>query len=273
MTPRTMASPERGRAVAAGGGGSVNRIIGLQGRASPLPGSGSRPAMRKLAEVSVAVEAPACGLARAAVVEALRREVAEPALGIARLLISELVGNAVRHARSSAEDVVVVRVWLGAHDIRLEVDDPGGGGAVLLRTPSVHAGGGLGLNVVESLSERWAVERVPGGRNRVWAEVALAPRTDSAPLAAMAGEDVLPLKSASVPRFQTNRTETNLTSDTTHRPSATVPEGSHPKDKQRDAASATAPPRQRGQAKLERAHKTVDGMVEAAPGAPRSGSA
>ena len=32
-------------------------------------------------------------------------------------------------------------------------------------------------------------------------------------------------------------------------------------------------PRKRGKANLERAHKTVTGMAESVPGAPRSGSA
>jgi len=138
---------------------------------------GSPAALRelcRLVELRLPVDAPACGLARNAVTDSLGGHVAGPVIDIACLLISELVGNAVRHSRSSAGESVVVRIWLSASEIRLEVDDPGGGGPVQVRTPSLHVGGGLGLNLVEALSERWAVESASGGRTRVWAELARA---------------------------------------------------------------------------------------------------
>ena len=53
-----------------------------------------------------------------------------------------------------------------------------------------------------------------------------------------------------------------------------VPEGPEAVDGRRREGSDPTPraPRKRGRANLERAHKTVTGMAEAVPGAPRSGS-
>ena len=47
--------------------------------------------------------------------------------------------------------------------------------------------------------------------------------------------------------------------------------GGERREERRDETSA--PSRKRGKPRLERAHKTVIGTVEALPGAPRSGSA
>jgi len=67
-----------------------------------------------------------------------------------------------------------------------------------------------------------------------------------------------------------------MTSDTNRpRAGATFPGGPDPK-LERPGKSPELPskvPGKRGHPNLDRAHKTVDGMVEPAPGAPRSGSA
>ena len=66
----------------------------------------------------------------------------------------------------------------------------------------------------------------------------------------------------------------------TSKTSAAPPAVPHPDDPgappvSQGEAKDPAPraPRKRGRANLERAHKTVTGMAEAGPGAPRSGSA
>jgi hypothetical protein len=54
--------------------------------------------------------------------------------------------------------------------MRLEVEDGGIAGSVTPRAPDLEHGGGFGLQVVETLSRRWGVNRDAG--TRVWAELA-----------------------------------------------------------------------------------------------------
>ena len=74
----------------------------------------------------------------------------------------------------------------------------------------------------------------------------------------------------------THGTETNMTPKTSPaQRTVSSPNGRGGKVVSHDGGKdpASRPPRKRGQANLERAHRTVTGMTEAAPGAPRSGSA
>ena len=82
------------------------------------------------------------------------------------LLVSELVTNAVLHARSGIE--VIVRH--GGHRLRIEVGD-GSRTTPVLRQHDDEAMTGRGLTLVEQLSEAWGVERDDDGK-RVWFEVA-----------------------------------------------------------------------------------------------------
>lgn len=76
----------------------------------------------------------------------------------ARLVVSELVGNAVRHARPLADGTMQVTWNRTNGDIDIAVTD---GGA--LTTPErLHTGvsdlAGRGLAIVESIASRWWVE-------------------------------------------------------------------------------------------------------------------
>lgn len=76
----------------------------------------------------------------------------------ARLVVSELVGNAVRHARPLADGTMQVTCAAGPKGLDIAVTD---GGA--LTTPErVDAGvsdlAGRGLAIVETLASRWWVE-------------------------------------------------------------------------------------------------------------------
>src|SRR5215213_6836229 len=107
------------------------------------------------------VWAPA--VARAAVADRLRPAVAVSVLDDAQLVVSELVTNGVRHSGGSADDTLTLQVDLSASVLRLEVEDPGLGGAVTRRAPDSDGAGGQGLNIVHSISERWGVERTAAG--------------------------------------------------------------------------------------------------------------
>src|SRR5215208_3963917 len=134
-------------------------------RAAPLPdGSAMEPLEEHL---PLDIHAPAA--ARSIVKRAVRGHVAPSVLEIAELVISELLSNSVRHsAVPLGKAVVIVRVQLDETTCRLEVEDPGRAGVVAPRAPD-PLGGGVGLHLVQSLSERWGVERVAKGGTRVWA--------------------------------------------------------------------------------------------------------
>jgi anti-sigma regulatory factor (Ser/Thr protein kinase) len=90
----------------------------------------------------------------------------------ARLVTTELVANAVLHGGGGPDDeieLVAERVPAG---IRIAVIDRGGSDTEPhLSAKDPRSGeGGLGLRLVESLSQRWGIERLE--RLRVWAELA-----------------------------------------------------------------------------------------------------
>jgi anti-sigma regulatory factor (Ser/Thr protein kinase) len=85
-----------------------------------------------------------------------------------RLLVSELVTNAVRHGGLRPDDEVHVHVIATAEAVRVEVTDPGRGfdpAAV----PRPHDTGGYGLYLVQRLADRWGVE--PDDGVSVWFEL------------------------------------------------------------------------------------------------------
>ena len=92
------------------------------------------------------------------------------------LLTSELVTNAVRHARTE----VVVTVRDAGPGVRIEVrdDDPG---APVLAPADVDATSGRGLSLVNHVADAWGVERHDGDGKTVWLEVASEPAADAGP--------------------------------------------------------------------------------------------
>jgi CheY-like chemotaxis protein len=84
------------------------------------------------------------------------------------LLVSELVGNAVRHTDSDIEVVIHVLAEL----LRVEVRD---GSAVppAQRTPDPTDVSGRGLALVDAVASRWGVDPLPQGKS-VWFELALS---------------------------------------------------------------------------------------------------
>jgi anti-sigma regulatory factor (Ser/Thr protein kinase) len=89
----------------------------------------------------------------------------------AMLVASELVTNAVRHSGAREEDRLAIRMRLGQDRLLISVTDPGtSGGAARAQSPQ-DPSAGIGLRLVEQLSQRWGSDR--GDGHRVWAELAV----------------------------------------------------------------------------------------------------
>jgi anti-sigma regulatory factor (Ser/Thr protein kinase) len=89
----------------------------------------------------------------------------------ARLLVSELVGNSVRHAEQPAG--APLRISAVAVDGIVRVDVANRGRGAVRRREADPRTGGYGLELVELLAARWGVSHENG--TRVWFELA-APR-------------------------------------------------------------------------------------------------
>jgi len=85
-----------------------------------------------------------------------------------RLLVSEVVTNAIRHGPGGPEAWVAMRVEVVGERVRVEVEDTGGGFAPP-GPPMADGSGGWGLYLVDELADRWGIgERSP---TLVWFEV------------------------------------------------------------------------------------------------------
>jgi anti-sigma regulatory factor (Ser/Thr protein kinase) len=110
-------------------------------------------------------KSPASPRAARELLDHARDELPERVLDDARLLISELVANAVEHVDEEGE--IEVRVALADGVLRVEVLDPGPG---FEYRPRVDGGErGWGLHFADLLSSRWGTDR--GERARVWFEL------------------------------------------------------------------------------------------------------
>jgi anti-sigma regulatory factor (Ser/Thr protein kinase) len=101
--------------------------------------------------------------ARARVLDAVGHELEPDERHTLRLLISELVTNAIRHGRSR-RPVELSAYWAG--DVRVEVVDHGDGFVPSPRAGDLEEPGGFGLYLVGRLADRWGVET--GDATRVW---------------------------------------------------------------------------------------------------------
>jgi anti-sigma regulatory factor (Ser/Thr protein kinase) len=77
----------------------------------------------------------------------------------ARLLVSELVTNAIRHAGLDDDDVIKLVVVTGDRALRIEVSDPGPGFAMSEPELDPARPAGWGLYLVRELSDRWGVDQ------------------------------------------------------------------------------------------------------------------
>ena len=119
-------------------------------------------------ELSYPVAPSAATEARVDVTERLAARLAARVLEDVRLLVTELITNAVRHGELTSGDRVSVKARVDDGVVRIEVRDPGNNGDVAPRQPGPR-GGGYGLFLVEQLARRWGVDRRDG--TVVWCEL------------------------------------------------------------------------------------------------------
>jgi anti-sigma regulatory factor (Ser/Thr protein kinase) len=94
----------------------------------------------------------------------------------ARLLVSELVGNSMRHARLGPNDTIRVTAEVENGRLRVDVIDGGRGGGPPVAggiRPSPGAESGWGLYLVETLATRWG-----HGAGRYWFELEIGSSTN-----------------------------------------------------------------------------------------------
>jgi anti-sigma regulatory factor (Ser/Thr protein kinase) len=84
-------------------------------------------------------------------------------------VVSELVGNAARHARPLDGGVIRVGWAVRPALVEVRVSDGGAAGRPVLRIADPDSGDGRGLAIVAALADRWGVEHTDDGRD-VWAE-------------------------------------------------------------------------------------------------------
>ena len=124
----------------------------------------------KLAEIGFPTSPNAPGAARMVVAHCLTGLVSRHVLLDAQLLVSEIVTNSVRHGELSDGDTVLVRVYVAADSVRLEIVNRGTAGVVAARRPDHQSrGGGFGLDLVDRLTASWGVRR--NGDTNVWFEM------------------------------------------------------------------------------------------------------
>lgn len=88
----------------------------------------------------------------------------------AGLVVSELVGNAIRHAAPTADGAVVLRWQVRGGVVDLEVTDGGSSREVRPARPSPESPDGRGLRIVRHLADEWGVQGQHGsGPRTVWA--------------------------------------------------------------------------------------------------------
>jgi anti-sigma regulatory factor (Ser/Thr protein kinase) len=86
-----------------------------------------------------------------------------------RLLVTELVTNAVRHGRLEPVDEIELGVTYRGESVRVQVRDGGDGFDEFLPIPSSDAVAGRGLYLVHQVASAWGVD--PGPPFGVWFEL------------------------------------------------------------------------------------------------------
>ena len=89
-----------------------------------------------------------------------------------RLLVSELVTNAIRHVPAGEGDRIELTVEQDDGHVRVEVVDSGPGFSPSPRADLSQASSGWGLHILSKLAARWGIES--DGGSKVWFEIETA---------------------------------------------------------------------------------------------------
>ena len=150
--------------------------------ASPIRPDRAAPSMRSVpptgargGDVSRTMRVPwrAASVAqvRKAVVDDLAtREVTAAVVDEAEIVISELVSNAIRHARPLSDGNLRVHWKVKAGVVEVEVTDGGGDSTPRPAPRTIWAPSGRGLRIVRSLAHEWGVTEDRNG-STVWASL------------------------------------------------------------------------------------------------------
>jgi DNA-binding transcriptional MerR regulator len=127
-------------------------------------GEGMRPgeAYRLLRGSAVSLElvlpaTPRAPEAARRAIDELARELGEEQRFNLRLLVSELVANAVRHAASGDGASIRMTARTGPERVHVEIADQGGGFDWRSRSGDGDGDGGRGLPLVAALADRWGL--------------------------------------------------------------------------------------------------------------------
>jgi len=112
-------------------------------------------------------KSPAAPAAARDLLDRLRDRLPDNRFEDARLLLSELVANAIEHVQEEGD--LEVRITLADGVLRVEVLDPGPGFEPPERAPDSDRG--WGLHFTSQLASRWAAD--VDTRARVWFELSL----------------------------------------------------------------------------------------------------
>jgi anti-sigma regulatory factor (Ser/Thr protein kinase) len=122
-------------------------------------------------EILLPLDVQAPGAARTIVEHYLRDRPEAPAIDTAQLLVSELVTNSLRHSGARPDDQVRLTIRAMPGRVWIAVQDPGLGADIMAAAADPTRSNGFGLQLVETLSEHWGVERLARGGTQVWAQV------------------------------------------------------------------------------------------------------
>jgi anti-sigma regulatory factor (Ser/Thr protein kinase) len=114
-------------------------------------------------ELTLPSEPGSVAMARTKVCDAISPDLVDGDVDTLRLLVSEVVTNAVRHGGAS-RDVELHASWNS--EVRVEVSDSGEGFTPEPRQAALDEPGGFGLFLVGQLADRWGVETEGG--TTVW---------------------------------------------------------------------------------------------------------
>ena len=95
----------------------------------------------------------------------------------ATLLLSEVIANAVRHARGGT---ILITLTLSQSRFVAQVQDESA--SLPVRRGTAGEGGGWGLDLIDELSNRWGVDQHPGDGKTVWFEIDNPDRNDRSDL-------------------------------------------------------------------------------------------